>query len=77
VMNTFNRSLSYELYSYDYYASYTIKLVETFSSKFSDSLEDNIESCTSLFKKLKEITLSVIFTTTRNFSIQKNLSISA
>lgn len=31
----------------------------------------------SIFKKLKEITLSVIFTTTRNFSIQKNLSISA
>lgn len=31
----------------------------------------------SILKKLKEITLSVIFTTTRNFSIQKNLSISA
>ncbi|MDH2628166.1 hypothetical protein [Acinetobacter baumannii] len=31
----------------------------------------------SLFKKLKQITLTVIFTTTRNFSIQKNLSISA
>lgn len=31
----------------------------------------------SIFKKLKEITLSVIFTSTRNFSIQKNLSISA
>lgn len=31
----------------------------------------------AIFKKLKEITLSVIFTTTRNFSIQKNLSISA
>jgi len=31
----------------------------------------------SIFKKLKEITLSVIFTTTRNISIQKNLSISA
>ncbi|MFX8122040.1 hypothetical protein ABTK95_19145 [Acinetobacter baumannii] len=31
----------------------------------------------SIFKRLKEITLSVIFTTTRNFSIQKNLSISA
>lgn len=31
----------------------------------------------TIFKKLKEITLSVIFTTTRNFSIQKNLSISA
>lgn len=31
----------------------------------------------SIFKKLKAITLSVIFTTTRNFSIQKNLSISA
>lgn len=29
----------------------------------------------SIFKKLKEITLSVIFTSTRNFSIQKNLSI--
>ncbi|EPJ8740232.1 hypothetical protein [Acinetobacter baumannii] len=31
----------------------------------------------SLFKKLKQITLTVIFTTTRNFSIHKNLSISA
>ncbi|CAM0622243.1 hypothetical protein JMA18_18550 [Acinetobacter baumannii] len=31
----------------------------------------------SLFKKLKQITLTVIFITTRNFSIQKNLSISA
>ncbi|SSQ09997.1 DNA gyrase, subunit B (type II topoisomerase) [Acinetobacter baumannii] len=31
----------------------------------------------AIYKKLKEITLSVIFTTTRNFSIQKNLSISA
>ncbi len=31
----------------------------------------------SVFKKLKEITSSVIFTSTRNFSIQKNLSISA
>lgn len=31
----------------------------------------------SIFKKLKEIRLSVMFTTTRNFSIQKNLSISA
>lgn len=31
----------------------------------------------SIFKKLKQITLAVIFTSTRNFSIQKNLSISA
>ncbi len=31
----------------------------------------------SIFKRLKQITLTVIFTTTRNFSIQKNLSISA
>lgn len=31
----------------------------------------------SIFKKLKEIILAVIFTSTRNFSIQKNLSISA
>lgn len=31
----------------------------------------------SIFKRLKEITKSIIFTTTRNFSIQKNLSISA
>lgn len=31
----------------------------------------------SIFKRLKHVTLSIIFTTTRNFSIQKDLSISA
>lgn len=31
----------------------------------------------SIFKRLKQITSSIIFTSTRNFSIQKNLSISA
>lgn len=36
-----------------------------------------ISQALSTFKKLKEITLSVIFISTRNISIQKNLSISA
>lgn len=75
VLNTFNHSPNYDLYCY---ASNTIKQVETISSKVVDFLEDNIESCiSSLFKKLKKITSTIVFTTTRNFSIQKNLSISA
>ena len=76
VLNTFNRSSpNYDLYCY---ASNAIKQVETVSSKFIDSLEDNIESCiSSLFKKLKKINSTIAFITTRNFSIQKNLSISA
>lgn len=31
----------------------------------------------SIFKRLKQVTLTIIYSTTRNFSIQKNLSISA
>ncbi len=47
-----------------------------FSLKGSLKLTEASQALSTL-KKLKEITLSVIFTTTRNFSIQKNLSISA
>lgn len=47
-----------------------------FSLKGSLKLTEASQALSTL-KKLQEITLSVIFTTTRNFSIQKNLSISA
>jgi len=75
VLNTFNRSHNYNLYSYEFNA---IKQVEPISSNLVDSLESNIEpSISSLFKKFKKITSTILFITTRNFSIQKNLSISA
>lgn len=75
VLNTFNRTPNYSFYSY---AFYEIQKLETISYQSIDLLEDNIESSiSSIFKKLKNITSTIVFITTRSFSIQKNLSISA
>lgn len=75
VLSTFNRRPNYNLYSYEFNA---IQQVDTVSYQFIDPLEDGIESSiSSIFKKLKNITSTIVFITTRNFSIQKNLSISA
>ncbi|MCL6244989.1 hypothetical protein M5F04_10595 [Acinetobacter sp. ANC 7200] len=58
------------------------KVVNTYISLNAFSLSGVLKltarsDALSIFKKLKEITLAVLFTSTRNFSIQKNLSISA
>ncbi len=76
VMNTFNHRLPASLYSYDSY------IIEKLYDKFSYVSEtykiiDDGSKEVLLFKKLKQITATIIFSTTRNFSIQKDLSISA